>query len=91
MTALKLFLSPMWGFLKPMIAIFLSQIGPVLATAAQKAVIAAAASVGEKDGNVKRKIAFDIIMEDLKSQGIAVTASTVNAAIEVAVQKLKTS
>lgn len=93
MSRFKLFFSSVWGFLQPFVALFLTKAGPLLAAAAISAVKVTAASLQEADGAQKREHAFNLIMDDLKRQGVAmgaeVTTSMVNAAIEVAVQKVK--
>jgi hypothetical protein len=88
---LRLITSSTWSFLRPLIVIFLSKVGPVLAKAASAAVAAQAQRAAS--GYEKRAGAFNQIESSLVSQGIAVgtdvTASMINAAIEVAVLKLK--
>lgn len=93
MTRFKLLLSSLWGFLQPFVAIFLSEIGPVLAHSATEAVKLAAANLANEPGAVKRGAAFDMIVADLRHQGIElgvqVSTSMINAAIEAAVLGLK--
>lgn len=90
---LKLITSSVWGFLKPMIAVFLSAMGPVLAKSAAAAVRSVAESQPVAPGYVKRESARSIIVADLTRQGIEVgaqvTESAINAAIEAAVLGLK--
>lgn len=86
---LKLWLGKTWGFLKPILMVFLSQAGKLLAASALRAVKIVAESYGAKDGAEKRKAAFDLIYDDLRQQGVTLGASVINMAIEVAVQKLK--
>ena len=92
-TKAKLVCSSIWGFVEPFVKIFLSKAGPVLASAAMQAVQATAVSLAAKDGSTKRDNAYQLIVEDLKTQGLSigvdVTTSMINAAIEAAVQKLK--
>ncbi|OQY20094.1 MAG: hypothetical protein B6I36_02295 [Desulfobacteraceae bacterium 4572_35.1] len=92
MNALKLMLSSMWGFVKPFARQFLTKAGPVLAKAAMEAVTVTATMHGSAS-HEKRDKAYDLIIDDLKQQGVAmgtdVSTSMVNAAIEVAVQNLK--
>ncbi|WP_316347629.1 phage holin, LLH family [Desulfuromonas acetoxidans] len=95
MSRFKLFFSSAWSFLKPFVSIFMSAAGPVLADAATKAVKATAQSLADGSGSDKRQAAYDLIVDDLKSQGVAlgttVTTSMINAAIEAAVQGLKSA
>jgi hypothetical protein len=90
---IKLVFSGMWGFIGPFVKMFLSKAGPVLAAAALAAVKATAEHMTKSSGAEKRDAAYDAIVTDLRKQGINigvdVTTSMINAAIEVAVQKLK--
>jgi hypothetical protein len=90
---LKLYLGKMWFFLKPFLAIFLSKTGNILAAAAIDAVKTVASSYGMKDGDEKRKIAFQLIESDMKMKGVQmgidITTSMIFAAIEAAVQYTK--
>lgn len=86
---LKVWLGKSWEFLKPLLMVFLSKTGQILAASALRAVAVVAESYSSKSGDEKRSAAFDLIVEDLKSQGVALGASMINLAIESAVQKLK--
>jgi hypothetical protein len=90
---LKLITSSVWSFIAPFVRIFLSAVGPALAAAATKAVTAAAQYYAGDNGKTKRDAAYDMIVSDLRRQGVEigkqVTTSMVNAAIEAAVQNLK--
>lgn len=88
---LKLITSGVWNFLRPLIAVFLSSVGPILAEAAAAAVRAQA---GKSISNTaKRNNAYSMILVDLRSKGVEVgaqvTEAGVNAAIEAAVLGLK--
>jgi hypothetical protein len=85
--ALKLYASKVWTFLLPIIKIFLSNIGPVLADIAMQTVSTYALSDITNDD--KRQAAFASIMNQLKEKGMVVAASTVNTAIELAYQRYK--
>lgn len=87
-TLVKLWLGKAYDFLKPSIALFLSQSGQILATAALRAVSAVAESAISGDRE-RRDAAFDLIVEDLKAQGVKAGASAINLAIETAVVRLK--
>lgn len=80
--------SGVWEFVKPLLKVYLSQAGKVLAGAAIEAVQLVASTYGEADGDVKRKAAFDIIESRLKSQGLEIGTAFINAAIETAVVKI---
>jgi hypothetical protein len=88
---LKVLFSGLWVFLGPFVKLFLSGVGTALAKAAMDAVTATATSMGDADGDAKRREAFRQIRAELTRQGIQVGASAINAAIEAAVQKLKDS
>lgn len=88
---IKFLASGMWDFLRPLIRVFLSSIGPILAQAASAAVqVAAAKAISSTE---KKDSAYSAIVVDLEKQGFKYgadfTASMVNAAIEAAVQGLK--
>lgn len=93
MNRFKLLFSSLWTFLQPFIAIFLSEIGPALVKSATEAVKLAAANLAAEPGSVKRGAAYDMIVADLRAQGIQlgaqVTTSMINAAIEAAVAAFK--
>jgi hypothetical protein len=88
---LKFITSSAWHFLRPLIAIFLTQVGPILAQAATAAVADQAGRAVA--GYEKRAGAYTDIERQLLTAGIAVgtdvTSSMINAAIEAAVLKLK--
>ena len=86
--ALKLYASKVWEFLLPIIKIFMSQMGPVLADIALQAVTTY--SFSDMSNDEKRQAAFSAISEQLKKKGIEVGASVINTAIELAYQKIKT-
>ena len=88
---MKFLASGMWDFLRPLIRVFLSNIGPVLAAAATTAVqVAAVKAIANTE---KRDSAYKDILVELEKQGFKLgadfTESMVNAAIEAAVQGLK--
>lgn len=88
---IKFLASGMWDFLRPLIRVFLSSIGPILAQAASAAVqVEAAKAISSAE---KKDSAYSAIVVDLEKQGFKYgadfTASMVNAAIEAAVQGLK--
>lgn len=86
---IRFFMSEIWTFIKPFVKQLLTDSGKILARSAMTAVTAVAVSMTDADGSEKRKAAFDIILDDLKSQGIELATSTINAALEAAVVKLK--
>ena len=91
---LKLVFSKIWEFLAPFVKIFLSSAGQILGSVALQAVRNIAQDTTLVTDSDKRGAAFDAIVVDLKGKGIElglqVTTSMINAAIEAAVQKLKT-
>ena len=78
-----------WEFLKPLLKMYATKAGKILAVAALAAVKSVAASYGDADGDTKRKAAFDLISEDLKQQGLELGTSFINQAIEAAYLKFK--
>lgn len=82
-----------WGaaadLLLPTLKLFLSAIGPALGKAAVSAVGIVAQDLADKTGGEKRDAAYRLILDELKDQGITAAESAINAAIEVAVLKLK--
>ena len=75
-------------FLLPYIKQFLTTEGPIILAAAEKAVIALAASA--MPGAEKQSAAYTAIVTDLQAQSITASTSVINGAIEAAVAKLKT-
>lgn len=90
-TWIKLAASSIGNFLLPFVKIFLSSLGPVVAKAAMAAVTTTAESLKGATGAEKRDAAYKLIVDELKQQGVTVAESMINAAIEAAVQKLKSS
>ena len=88
---MKFILSQAWDFLAPFIRQMMTAAGPILMNAALTAVTQTTASMQTADGAAKRAAAFDMIKDDLEQQGLALATSTINAAIEAAVLKLKDS
>ena len=84
---IKLIVSSVYEFLKPVIDIFLSEIGPLLAKIAMEAVkIMANKDIANSD---RREEAFEYVKGELLSRGISIGSSIIYLAIEIAVQKLK--
>lgn len=84
---IKLIISSVYEFLKPVIDIFLSEIGPLLAQIAMEAVkIMANKDISNSE---KREAAFEHVKSELLSRGISIGSSIMYLAIEIAVQKLK--
>ena len=63
--------------------------GMALVAAAEKAVAAVAADPTILSDSDKRSAALDMILEDLKTQGIAIGLNAINIAIEAAVAAMK--
>lgn len=89
MEKLRFILSSLWSFLAPFIRQLMSDSGILLAQAAMSAVSAVASTMNDASGEAKRNQAFNLILSDLTKLGIEMAASTINAAIEAAVVKLK--
>lgn len=86
---MKIVFSGIWDFLAPFVKIFLSSAGVILAEVAMKAVTEIALTMSDADGDAKRKEALKRIQAELIGRGIVLGVSVINAAIEAAVQKLK--
>jgi len=86
---MKFILSELWSFLQPLIRHLLSDAGTILAQAAMAAVTAVAAEMSGASNEEKRQAAFEKILDDLKTSGIQLGASVINAALEAAVVKMK--
>ena len=86
---LKLFTSNIWTFLEPFIETLLSSAGQALANAAITAVTSVAQDPGLLTDDAKRQAAFQAIVKDLAGKGIQMGVSTINAALETAVLKMK--
>jgi hypothetical protein len=86
---LKVLFSDVWGFLAPFLRLFLTDAGRLLASSAMEVVTEIAETMLDKDGEEKRRAAFIRISDDLRSGGIRLGASVINAAIEAAVQRLR--
>lgn len=85
---IKFIMSAAWTFLAPFIYLLMSQAGPILISAATKAVTIVA--MGALKGNTERQeAAFILIADDLRSQGIKIVVSDINLMIEAAVKRLK--
>lgn len=89
---IKILTSSIWAFILPFVRQLMSAVGPILAQAAIAAVTNAATNAGASNAE-KRDAAFNDIVTSLEAQGIKlgvdITTSLINAAIEVALQKLK--
>jgi len=88
---LKMFFGNVGDFLMPFVKIFISQAGQILMNTALKVVMDIAKDPSLATDQAKRDAAFQAIMADLKAKGITLGTSTINAAIEAAVQKIKES
>lgn len=86
---MKILMSTVWEFLLPFFRQMMTESGQILANVAMNAVTAVAK--GELSDSDKRTAAFNIIISQLEKQGIELGTSLINAAIEAAVQKLKSS
>lgn len=85
----KLMWSGVWEFLRPFVTQMMTEAGQILAATAMQAVKIVAETMPAADGSEKRAAAFEKIAADLASLGVNLAASTINAAIEAAVVKLK--
>lgn len=92
MTRLKVIFSWIWAFIMPFVIQLGTAIGPILAKAAMDAV-KLAADQSAMSNNEKREYAYWLIAEELKTSSIVagrdIATSMINAAIEMAVVKMK--
>lgn len=90
---IKIISSSVWSFVLPFLRQLLSKAGPILAAAALEAVKIVASNASGATDSQKRDMAFRIIGDKLKAEGIAigidVSTALVNAALEIAVLKFK--
>jgi len=93
MDKLKIIFSWVWGFVAPFLKQMLSQYGPILAAAALEAVKITANNMSGATDAQKRDYAYGLIVQNLKAKGVEVGVNVgtamVNAALEMAVLKLK--
>lgn len=96
MLKLKFLWSWLWAFLKPVIALMLSELGRALAQAAANAVREAAGLPAQVTDLERRKIAYNNVVNNMKKagyvygeEGAKLTESMINTAIELALQGLK--
>ena len=87
MEKIKFLMSNLWLFLQPFIKVLMNQAGQILIRSAINAV--ATVANRELGNEAKRELAFAIITTDLANAGIKLATSTINAALEAAVVKLK--
>jgi hypothetical protein len=83
----KLYMSKIWEFLLPIIKLFLTNIGPVIAEIALSAVSTYALS--DMTNDEKRQSAFNEIATQLSKKGIEVASSVIYTSVELALQKYK--
>lgn len=90
---LRLFFGTILAFLKPSIEAYMTAVGKVLADVALKTVkrIAQDPSLLTQAGAAKREIAFNQIVDELKSRGLEASTSFINRAIEDALANYKAS
>ena len=86
---MKFIMSQAWDFLAPFIWVMMTQAGQLLAKTALEAVSAVNVSMQSADGPAKRAQAFETIKDELLHNCVSLATSTINAAIEAAVIKLK--
>jgi len=81
--------SKVFQFFLPLIQRFVQEGGPIILALAFEIIPVVAMTHKTADGEAKRKEAFRQIAERAKAQGIVLSASLINAAIELAYAKLK--
>jgi len=89
MDKFKFIMSGVWSFLQPFIKVLMAQGGTLLIHASMQAVQAVATDMQGQPGAAKRDAALGIITQRLANEGIQMTASVINLALEAAVVKLK--
>lgn len=86
-TAIKLFMSDVWIYLKPLVFTFISATGQTVLKIAID--IVSGLEAEDLSSSEKREQAFNRIKGELEVKGVEAKTSIINAAIEIAVQKLK--
>jgi hypothetical protein len=89
MDKVKVIFSKVLEFLLPLIRKFLVDGGLIALQLAFEVVPIVAQSFAHGSGEEKRKEAFKMILDKAKAQGLVLSTSMINAAIEAAVAKLK--
>ncbi len=85
---MKLFMSKIWVYLKPLLIRLATEEGEMVFTVALEAVLNAQVLTGAT-GQTKRNAAFKAILNSLKTKGIAIATSEINKNIEEALAALK--
>lgn len=89
----KIIFSWIWKFILPYVRLMLTEYGPVLMSAAMKAVAATRDGMTGANSDQMRNAAYALIVQDLKQQGIRVGLqvgeSLIKTTLEIALQKLK--
>lgn len=89
-TWIKLATSSIGKFLLPFVRSFFTAMAPVVVSSATRAVQTVAQDMGGADWRERRDAAFDLVVKDLKEQGLVVGVDIairlVNKAIEAAVE-----
>lgn len=83
------FFSACWFYVKPLIQTMLSSSAAALAESAKITVPQCMEIYRAEGPEAARQKAFEVIKFDLETQGYAIAASAINAAIEAAVAGLK--
>ena len=93
MLKFKFLWSWVWAFLKPIIALLLSELGRALADAARAAVLSTEKLPPSVSNDQRRKVAYDLVVKDMENightVGTKITVSMIYAAIELALQAIK--
>jgi hypothetical protein len=84
---MKFVMSGVWGFLRPLIVVLLSNIGPLLIESAQAAVIAAE---GENlTGDERKKLATKAVQQVLAQKGFEVGKEVISIVLKLAVVEMR--
>ena len=86
-SAIKIFMSSIWVYLKPLVLQFMNKTGQLALNIAIDVVKDLSAE--DLTSSEKREVAFGKIKGKLKDQGIEARDSIINSAIEIAVQNIK--
>lgn len=86
---MKLAGSKILEFFLPMIRKMMTDVGMIALTMALKYVKQIAETIGDADGEAKRKAVIELMIAEARSKGIELSMSVINAAIELAYSHLK--
>ena len=82
-------MSGLWVFFAPFIRMFMTDAGKLLLMIAKDVVFAVAMDMKDAEGSDKQKVAYALIKRRLIEEGVDMTTSAINKAIEAAHARLE--